>query len=140
MQAHVSQKKQQQQIPIRFKSALSSLVNATNASYTPKPNDGVDCCICLCDIGPFQALFVAPCSHCFHFKCIKPVLITPSIMFPCPVCRQVANLEASVSMESLTASRECIDMECDEYDEYDNGDTIRGGPGMLLEQYNVQLD
>lgn len=23
-------------------------------------------------------------------------------MFPCPVCRQVANLEASVSMESLT--------------------------------------
>ncbi|KAJ1544389.1 hypothetical protein HK405_008695 [Cladochytrium tenue] len=60
----------------------------------------VDCCICLGAIGPCQALFMSPCSHCYHYKCIRN-LLWQSPMFLCPLCRQVANLDASVSTESL---------------------------------------
>ncbi|OAJ42598.1 hypothetical protein BDEG_26038 [Batrachochytrium dendrobatidis JEL423] len=99
----------------RFRSALKALLTATNpysTSHTVKKDKSqssekthdhsgsVDCCICLSSIGPYQALFIAPCSHCYHYKCIRHVL-KDSLMFPCPVCRQVANLDASVSMESL---------------------------------------
>ncbi|GAB1524802.1 hypothetical protein RhiTH_007958 [Rhizoctonia solani] len=34
-----------------------------------------DCCICLFPVGILQSLFIAPCSHCFHYKCIRPLLI-----------------------------------------------------------------
>jgi hypothetical protein len=73
---------------------------ATSKEHDSKQEHSVDCCICIGAIGPFQALFIAPCSHCFHYKCIQHIL-KETIMFPCPVCRQVANLEATVSMESL---------------------------------------
>jgi len=93
--------------PARFMSALKALLSATNPYSTSFPgitepvnNNPVDCCICLCHIGPFQALFIAPCSHCFHYKCINPILSSGD-MFLCPVCRQVANLKASVSSDSL---------------------------------------
>ncbi|TPX38809.1 hypothetical protein SeMB42_g06495 [Synchytrium endobioticum] len=93
--------------PARFRAALRQLVTATNPYSTskdpptsPSQHANVDCCICLCTIGPFQGLFLAPCSHCFHYKCIRS-LLTDCVMFQCPLCRQVANLEASVSMESV---------------------------------------
>jgi len=93
--------------PARFMSALKALLSATNPYSTSFPginepvnNNSIDCCICLCHIGPFQALFIAPCSHCFHYKCIGPILSSGD-MFLCPVCRQVANLKASVSSDSL---------------------------------------
>lgn len=107
--------------PIRFRNALKSLLSAANpfsslekerqteTTSTSQPHSTpphhqnrshVDCCICLCGIGPFQALFISPCSHCFHYKCIRN-LLNEGYMFQCPVCRQVANLDASVSMESL---------------------------------------
>lgn len=57
-----------------------------------------ECCICLFAIAPFQALFVAPCSHTFHFKCLRPLLINyPG--FSCPLCRSYADLDANVSIE-----------------------------------------
>jgi len=94
--------------PVRFMSALRALLSATNPYSTSFPginepinNNSVDCCICLCHIGPFQALFIAPCSHCFHYKCISPIICSSGDMFLCPVCRQVANLKASVSSDSL---------------------------------------
>ena len=76
----------------------------TGAWATP-PQPGpltqpVDCCICLCSISPFQALFVAPCSHCYHFKCVQP-LLNQGAMFLCPLCRQVANLAANVQEDEL---------------------------------------
>ena len=103
--------KLQQQIPLRFKAALFLLLVASNPYATkkeqdPKQDTSVDCCICISAIGPFQALFIAPCSHCFHYKCVQHML-KESIMFPCPVCRQVANLEASVSMESIAEENIC---------------------------------
>ncbi|KAI8924060.1 hypothetical protein BC831DRAFT_465298 [Entophlyctis helioformis] len=83
------------------KTASSTALGSAGGDDSHKHHGGsVDCCICLSSIGPFQALFIAPCSHCFHYKCIRHVL-KESLMFPCPVCRQVANLDASVSMESL---------------------------------------
>ncbi|OUM67045.1 hypothetical protein PIROE2DRAFT_24155, partial [Piromyces sp. E2] len=74
-----------------------ALLSATNPYSSHTSDDevnsktSVDCCICLCGIGPFQALFVAPCSHCFHYKCVTPILSAGN-MFQCPLCRQVANL------------------------------------------------
>lgn len=89
--------------PTRFRTALQSLLSATNpwATNDTASEAMVDCCICIGSIGPYQALFVAPCSHCYHYKCVH-TLLTQSLMFQCPMCRQVANLTASVSMESLS--------------------------------------
>lgn len=58
-----------------------------------------ECCICLYALAPFQALFVAPCSHSYHFKCIRPLLDSyPG--FQCPICRTYSDLDASVSIEA----------------------------------------
>ncbi|KAG1456255.1 hypothetical protein G6F56_006873 [Rhizopus delemar] len=58
-----------------------------------------ECCICLYALAPFQALFVAPCSHTYHFKCIRP-LFDSYPGFQCPVCRTYSDLEANVAMET----------------------------------------
>lgn len=57
-----------------------------------------ECCICLYALAPFQALFVAPCSHSYHFKCIR-VLLQSYPGFQCPICRTYSDLEASVAIE-----------------------------------------
>lgn len=81
------------------------MISATNPYAEKKDEEttdsaDVDCCICIGPIAPYQALFFAPCSHCYHFKCVA-YLVSQSPMFQCPLCRQVANLTASVSSESL---------------------------------------
>ncbi|TPX61978.1 hypothetical protein SpCBS45565_g07127 [Spizellomyces sp. 'palustris'] len=92
--------------PARFRTALKMLLAAANpyasanSEQTEEESGSTDCCICIGAIGPFQALFVAPCSHCYHYKCVHG-LLAQSAMFQCPMCRQVANLAASVSMDSL---------------------------------------
>ncbi|CAO3695622.1 unnamed protein product [Rhizopus stolonifer] len=58
-----------------------------------------ECCICLYAIAPFQALFVAPCSHVFHFKCLRPLVFQNYPGFSCPLCRNYFDLEASVAIE-----------------------------------------
>ena len=47
---------------------------------------------------PCQSLFVAPCSHVWHYKCIRPILNDHKSwpQFLCPNCRAVADLEADV--------------------------------------------
>jgi hypothetical protein len=62
-----------------------------------------------------QALFIAPCSHAFHFKCLRPLLDTHYPAFVCPLCRTFADLEADVEVEA------------DEWEEMD--DTDGTGPG-----------
>jgi hypothetical protein len=62
--------------------------------------DSVDeCCICLYSIAPRQALFIAPCSHHFHYKCIRPLLACHPA-FQCPLCRSYADLDASVEIDA----------------------------------------
>ncbi|RCH77734.1 hypothetical protein CU098_005401, partial [Rhizopus stolonifer] len=57
-----------------------------------------ECCICLYCIAPLQALFVAPCSHVYHYRCLRPLLQNyPG--FSCPLCRTYSNLEDSVAVE-----------------------------------------
>ncbi|QRW22499.1 E3 ubiquitin-protein ligase DMA2 [Rhizoctonia solani] len=58
-----------------------------------------DCCICLFPVGILQSLFIAPCSHCFHYKCIRPLLIKHHPGFSCPLCRTFADLEEDVEQE-----------------------------------------
>ncbi|KAJ4312476.1 hypothetical protein N0V84_009922 [Fusarium piperis] len=56
-----------------------------------------DCSICLSSIAPCQSLFVAPCSHTWHFKCVRSLLTSPQYpIFLCPNCRAGADLEADV--------------------------------------------
>ncbi|MCJ1403998.1 hypothetical protein MMC11_007222 [Xylographa trunciseda] len=57
-----------------------------------------ECAICLMSIAPCQSLFVAPCSHVWHYKCIRPMLNDHRTwpQFMCPNCRAMADLEADV--------------------------------------------
>ncbi|KAH6661241.1 hypothetical protein BKA67DRAFT_79336 [Truncatella angustata] len=56
-----------------------------------------DCSICLNAIAPCQSLFVAPCSHTWHYKCIRELLVGPSHpIFTCPNCRAAADLDADI--------------------------------------------
>ncbi|KAJ3326762.1 hypothetical protein HDU91_004560, partial [Kappamyces sp. JEL0680] len=95
-----------------FSAALKQLIAATNPYGEQKGHEDeeagdVDCCICIGAIAPYQALFIAPCSHCYHYKCVG-YLVVQSPMFQCPLCRQVANLTASVSSESLNADNKLV--------------------------------
>lgn len=58
-----------------------------------------DCCICLFSVTVCQSLFIAPCSHVFHYKCIRPLLLQHYPGFSCPLCRTFANLEDDVETE-----------------------------------------
>ncbi|KAJ2802474.1 hypothetical protein H4R21_002405 [Coemansia helicoidea] len=80
--------------PFRRK-MMDSIQNAYQAAGTESNNE---CCICLYQMVAFQALFLAPCSHCFHYKCVKPLLFT-STSFNCPLCRTYADLENSVTID-----------------------------------------
>lgn len=75
---------------------LSDQVNRHN---TLSRADIQECCICLYAIAPSQALFLAPCSHLFHFKCLGPILFNNYPGFSCPLCRGYSDLEASVAVE-----------------------------------------
>ncbi|KAH7100803.1 hypothetical protein BKA62DRAFT_234228 [Auriculariales sp. MPI-PUGE-AT-0066] len=58
-----------------------------------------DCCICLFAVTVCQALFIAPCSHAFHYKCIRPLLTMHHPGFSCPLCRTFGDLNADVEIE-----------------------------------------
>ena len=46
-----------------------------------------------------QALFIAPCSHTFHYKCIRPLLDAHHPAFNCPLCRTFADLDEDVEVD-----------------------------------------
>ncbi|CAR26708.1 ZYRO0B16258p [Zygosaccharomyces rouxii] len=55
-----------------------------------------DCSICLSKIKPCQAMFISPCSHSWHFQCIRRLVMTSYPQFVCPNCRCACDLEASL--------------------------------------------
>ena len=60
-------------------------------------NASSECSICLNPVAPCQALFVAPCSHVWHYKCVRNLIHGPNYPnFLCPNCRFVADLEGDV--------------------------------------------
>ncbi|KAA1083193.1 hypothetical protein PGTUg99_000237 [Puccinia graminis f. sp. tritici] len=83
----------------------SSSKNLNKASSTDPalavdlPKAVSDCCICLFGVTVCQALFIAPCSHTYHYKCIRPLLQMHHPGFSCPLCRTFADLEADVETE-----------------------------------------
>jgi hypothetical protein len=119
----------------RLNRALKSLVYAMNPNSQKEDEmHPTDCCICINTIAPFQALFLGPCSHCFHYKCVTP-LLGAGFMFQCPVCRQVANLEASVA-EPEDFVKEAVYDEIESTDGDDDAMAIDGPsilPGTLIE-------
>lgn len=75
---------------------LRDLTSTTSSSAHAQ-----DCSICLNAIAPCQSLFVAPCSHTWHYKCIREMLMGPSWpIFICPNCRATADLDAEVDEPS----------------------------------------
>ncbi|KAJ4423916.1 hypothetical protein N0V82_001344 [Gnomoniopsis sp. IMI 355080] len=78
-------------------SSHKRLWNMTKSEGQGGQNYSQDCSICLNSIAPCQCLFVAPCSHTWHFKCIRALLQGPNYpIFICPNCRAAADLEAEV--------------------------------------------
>ena len=50
---------------------------------------------------PCQSLFVAPCAHAWHYKCIRPLLEGKNSTYPqflCPNCRAYTDLTADVDV------------------------------------------
>lgn len=99
----------------------SSAVAAPSTSGAPA--SGVtDCCICLFSVTVYQALFIAPCSHIFHFKCIRPLLLLHHPGFSCPLCRTFADLEADVEQDDpLPVAEEEEEDDDDDDDEEESG-------------------
>ncbi|CAO0796048.1 unnamed protein product [Mucor circinelloides] len=90
--SHTDQPQQPQQQQLTTSPLSSSLCHEQNVEVE-------ECCICLYALAPFQALFVAPCSHSYHFKCIRP-LFDSYPGFQCPICRTYSDLDASVAIEA----------------------------------------
>lgn len=66
-----------------------------NLGIEPKEGEEFsECAICLLKLEPCQALFVSPCSHSWHYKCIRPIIIKRYPQFYCPNCRSVCDLES----------------------------------------------
>ncbi|BEJ10747.1 hypothetical protein CspHIS471_0101690 [Cutaneotrichosporon sp. HIS471] len=84
---------------------LTALRGETDKPGQPGPSQRptgravTDCCICLFSVAPAQSLFIAPCSHVYHYKCIRPLLVQHHPGFSCPLCRTYANLDEDVEIE-----------------------------------------
>lgn len=84
----------------QLKNQISTTTAAADGNATAKSKEDIqECCICLYCIAPFQALFIAPCSHIYHYRCLRPLLTQNYPGFSCPLCRTYSNLEASVAVE-----------------------------------------
>ena len=77
---------------------------STKAGAEGLPKPVSDCCICLFGVNVCQALFIAPCSHTYHYKCIRPLLQMHHPGFSCPLCRTFADLEADVETDEVASS------------------------------------
>ena len=75
-----------------------------------------DCSICLNAVEPCQALFIAPCGHVWHYKCVASLLRGPIYPnFICPNCRFVSDLEADVEPAEDLFGEAFSDESGDEY-------------------------
>ncbi|KAL1924928.1 uncharacterized protein VTP21DRAFT_4582 [Calcarisporiella thermophila] len=87
----------------QFQNLLKQMDPANLINPSSSTSGTLDCCVCLYTIGPLQAIFIAPCSHAFHFRCIRPLLVHHS-NFLCPLCRAFADLNTSVEVGDLWES------------------------------------
>lgn len=85
--------------PMSSPSAQQDAPAAASLPTNRQTMNVTDCCICLFSVTVCQALFIAPCSHVFHYKCIRPMLNMHHPGFSCPLCRTFADLEADVEQD-----------------------------------------
>ncbi|KDQ08092.1 hypothetical protein BOTBODRAFT_38203 [Botryobasidium botryosum FD-172 SS1] len=78
---------------------INSLTASASGSQEQQSSSTTDCCICLFAVTVCQALFIAPCSHAFHYKCIRPLLLQHHPGFSCPLCRTFADLDMDVEVD-----------------------------------------
>lgn len=67
-----------------------------NALHSATKDELSECAICLLKLEPCQALFISPCSHSWHYKCIRPIIIKSYPQFYCPNCRSMCDLETDI--------------------------------------------
>ncbi|KZT54838.1 SMAD/FHA domain-containing protein, partial [Calocera cornea HHB12733] len=81
--------------------APATIASATGDGLAPgtKKASITECSICISSVTVCQALFIAPCSHVFHYKCIRPLVEKRYPGFMCPMCRCYADLDADVDDE-----------------------------------------
>lgn len=65
-------------------------------TLTRKESELTPCVICLGPIKPCQAVFVASCSHAWHYRCIRPLIVKSYPQFMCPNCKAVCDIEADL--------------------------------------------
>ncbi|GMF08677.1 unnamed protein product [Ambrosiozyma monospora] len=70
-------------------------------TLTAKDEDIMSCVICLGAIKPCQAVFVSSCSHSWHYKCIRPLIVRSYPQFVCPNCKAVCDMEADLDDDEL---------------------------------------
>lgn len=58
------------------------------------------CAICLSSIKPCQSVFVSSCSHSWHYKCIRPIIVKTYPQFLCPNCKAVCDMEEDIDDET----------------------------------------
>ncbi|KAI8392963.1 Zinc finger RING-type profile [Nakaseomyces glabratus] len=83
-------------------------------------SDEEDCSICLSKIKPCQAIFISPCAHTWHFRCVRRLVMLAYPQFVCPNCRSTCDLEASLD-NSDSESESDLDSEGDELVDQLNG-------------------
>ena len=104
------------------KSAFKQLCNRAKSNAYPKDRQDVqECSICLYAIAPSQALFVAPCSHIYHYKCIRPLLEQNFPAFSCPLCRTYSDLDATVEIDADEVLEVSDEPQVSSLASYDNG-------------------
>ena len=79
---------------------------------------------------PCQSLFVAPCSHVWHYRCIRPILTDPKTFpsFLCPNCRAVTDLNADVDEPVDAGWDESVPQPLNEEDHQQISDIMQAGP------------
>lgn len=88
VETNQSWKRKVQQYNIEAVERLRGVANGAGES------GDAECAICLVAVGPCQPLFIAPCSHAWHYKCIRPLMVKTYPHFQCPNCRNICDLEA----------------------------------------------
>ncbi|CDH59178.1 smad fha domain-containing protein [Lichtheimia corymbifera JMRC:FSU:9682] len=78
---------------------LHHITTTTSSPESQEEQDEDECCICLCPIASSQALFVAPCAHIYHYKCMRPAMEQHFPAFSCPICRAYCDLNEDVDDE-----------------------------------------
>ncbi len=89
----------------KFNVTALSKLRALAEEHTTS-GESTECSICLLPISPYQPLFFAPCSHTWHYKCIRPLIVKAYPHFSCPNCRAVFDLEMDVESNDEDSSSE----------------------------------